>query len=53
MLSFETFAVLGAGTTDTLIGIHLHELPFRISFNVVGVVLHLRLIAVLLLILVR
>ena len=37
--------MLGAGASDALVGVHGHEFPIVPAFDVVGVVIDLRLIA--------
>lgn len=49
----KAITVLCVQTTDTLIGIDFYELPLRIAFYEVGVILNLRFVAGLLLIAVR
>ena len=49
----ETIAVFGVRTGDAFVRIHLDETPLRIAVDIIGVVVHLRLIACELLIAVR
>ena len=49
----EAVTALGAGTADTLVRVNADELPLVVSLNVGGIVITLRLVAVLLILVVR